>query len=129
MEGECPCGSGLSYAACCEPIISGTAPAPTAVALMRSRYSAFAVGDSEYLLASWLPAMRPRTLELDDSIEWRRLQIRDVTDGGEDDNEGTVEFVAHCWDSERREYRRQHENSRFVRAGGRWFYAEPVFLD
>lgn len=118
----------MSYAECCEPFVSGAAGAPTAVALMRSRYSAFAIGDAAYLLESWLPAKRPATLELDDSIEWRRLQIRDSTGGGEDDDEGTVEFVAHCWDSVRREHRRQHENSSFVRERGRWYYVEPVFL-
>ena len=38
---NCPCGSGLAYEACCGPIIAG-APAATAEALMRSRYSAYA---------------------------------------------------------------------------------------
>jgi SEC-C motif-containing protein len=118
----------MTYAACCEPFHGGSAAAATALQLMRSRYSAFAVGDADYLLASWSPVTRPASLDLDASIEWRRLQIRGVTGGGEDDDAGTVEFVAHCWDSVRREHRRQHENSRFVREGGRWFYVEPVFL-
>ncbi|MCW3040562.1 MAG: hypothetical protein JWM31_2467, partial [Solirubrobacterales bacterium] len=64
----CPCGSGAAFAACCGELHrrrgSGRAAAPTAAALMRSRYSAFAVGDPVYLLASWHPSTRPRSLEL-----------------------------------------------------------------
>jgi SEC-C motif domain protein len=100
--------------------------APTAVALMRSRYSAFAVRDADYLLETWHPSTRPASLDLDPAIEWRRLQISGLTGGTEDDDVGTVEFVAHYWDSTRREYGRQDENSRFARHARRWFYVEPV---
>lgn len=93
---------------------------------MRSRYSAFAVGETGYLLATWHPTTRPATLELDPAIDWRRLQLRGLTGGTETDDEGTVEFIAHYWDSGGRRYGRQHENSRFVRLGRDWFYVEPV---
>ena len=126
MESDCPCGSGAAYAACCEPLHSGAAVATTAVQLMRSRYSAFAVGHVDYLLATWHPATRPATLELDPMLEWRRLRIRSVTAGGQDDDSGTVEFVAHYWDSGRSQYGRQQENSSFARQDGRWFYIEPA---
>jgi SEC-C motif-containing protein len=92
---------------------------------MRSRFSAFAVGDGDYLLETWHPATRPGSLQLDPAIEWRRLRIWGLTDGGEGDEVGTVEFVAHCWDSARRRYGRQQENSRFARLDGQWFYVEP----
>ena len=50
MDGlACPCGLGDDYDACCGRLHAG-APALTAEALMRSRYSAFAVGDAAYLL-------------------------------------------------------------------------------
>jgi len=71
---------------------------------MRSRYSAFAVRDAGYLLATWQPATRPTAVELDPAVEWRRLRIRSLTGGTEDDKAGTVEFVAHYWDSARHEY-------------------------
>lgn len=93
---------------------------------MRSRYSAFALGDSNYLLATWYPATRPGSVDLDPAIEWRRLQIRGMAGGTPDDDVGTVEFVAHYWDSTRNQYGRQHENSRFVRQGQRWFYVEAA---
>ncbi|BBD09151.1 SEC-C motif domain-containing protein [Desulfovibrio ferrophilus] len=51
---DCPCGSGKEYTACCEPIINGT-PAPTAEALMRSRYSAYVVGNIDYIQTSLAP--------------------------------------------------------------------------
>ncbi len=126
METDCPCGSGATYVACCGPLHSGTATAPTAVQLMRARYSAFAVRDARYLVETWHPATRPASVDLDPAVEWRRLRIHGVTDGNEDDEAGTVEFVAHYWDSVRRQYGRLHENSRFARQGRRWFYVEPA---
>lgn len=125
-EAECPCGSGATYGACCGPLHDGAVTALTAKQLMRARYSAFAVRDTDYLLETWHPATRPASLDLDPAVEWRRLQIRGMTGGTEDDLDGTVEFVAHYWDSARTEYGRQHENSKFVRQAGSWFYVEPV---
>jgi SEC-C motif domain protein len=55
---SCPCGAGPSYDRCCGPLHDG-APAPTAEALMRSRYSAFAVGRADHLFRSWHPRTRP----------------------------------------------------------------------
>lgn len=93
---------------------------------MRSRYSAFAVGDPWYLLSSWHPSTRPATLELDPDLEWRRLEIVDGTAGDEDDDEGTVAFVAHWWDAAERRRGQQREHSAFVREDGQWFYVGVV---
>lgn len=91
---------------------------------MRSRYSAFAVGDEPYLLATWHPTTRPRALDLDPDQEWLRLDVLDRTGGGLLHTAGTVEFRAsYRWRGRREEL---HENSRFVREGGRWLYVEPV---
>ena len=125
MESDCPCGSGVMYVTCCGPLHSGSATAATAEQLMRSRYSAFAVGDADYLLATWHPATRPASVNLDPAIEWRRLRIRDLTAGTEDDDAGTVEFVAHYWDSAQQQYGRQHENSSFARRAHSWLYVGP----
>lgn len=87
---------------------------------MRSRYSAFAAGDADYLLASWHPSTRPASIDLDPNVRWVRLDIVARTGGGMLDDEGTVEFRAfHRADGVRGE---QHENSAFVREGGRWYY-------
>jgi SEC-C motif-containing protein len=91
---------------------------------MRSRYTAFAVGDRAHLLATWHPSTRPRGLALDDEVRWTGLEVLAVTGGGLLAAEGTVEFRA--------SYRRggrsgsQHERSRFVREEGRWAYLDGV---
>jgi SEC-C motif-containing protein len=123
---RCPCGSGQAFAACCGPLHrgrgSGRVTAATAERLMRSRFSAFAVGDATYLLASWHPTTRPPTLDLDPGLEWRRLEVVGTTRGGEADDTGTVAFVAHFWDAANRRRGQQQEDSAFVREGGAWFY-------
>jgi SEC-C motif domain protein len=126
MEADCPCGSGMTYVACCGPLHTGVTAARTALELMRSRYSAFVVCDAAYLLATWHPAARPASVDFDPAVEWRRLRICGLTGGTEDHDEGMVEFVAHYWDSARGQYGRQHENSRFARQARRWVYIEPT---
>ena len=118
----CPCGTGLAYADCCGPLHTGVRPAPTAVALMRSRFSAFALGKVGYLLTSWHPDTRPDDLTLDETLTWRRLQIVDTEAGGENDTAGVVEFRAqYVHDGSRHIL---HERSRFERVDGRWRYLD-----
>lgn len=91
---------------------------------MRSRYSAFALGNPDYLLATWHPRTRPTELELDDTLHWYRLDIISTVEGGPFDGAGIVEFEAF--------YRThagagsQHETSRFVREAGTWLYLDGV---
>jgi SEC-C motif domain protein len=123
-DARCPCGGG-AYETCCAPLHAGQA-APTAERLMRSRFSAFALGLGDYLLASWHPSTRPAHSDRDD-IEWRRLQIVDTDAGGPDDATGIVEFRA--------SYRIDgtagvlHERSRFARDDGRWAYLDGDQFD
>ncbi|TYP88060.1 YchJ family protein [Blastococcus xanthinilyticus] len=121
---RCPCGTGLPYAGCCGPRHDGSAPAATAEQLMRSRYSAFAVGDAGYLLATWHPSTRPRTLDLDPALRWTGLDVLATTGGGLLDRAGTVEFRAH-WRSGG-EDGDQYEVSRFVREDGAWSYVDAA---
>ena len=111
----------MPYAECCGPLHDGQ-PADTALALMRSRFSAFAVGDADYLMASWHHETRPRRLTLEDSVSWRRLQIVDTDAGGEDDTTGVVEFRAQYERGGSRHI--LHERSRFARVSGRWVYVD-----
>ncbi|MFT4215893.1 MAG: YchJ family metal-binding protein [Micropruina sp.] len=115
---DCPCGGGR-YADCCAPFLRRETWPPTAEALMRSRYAAFAVADAEYLLRTWHPRTRPESLELDDR-RWDGLEIVERTDGAEDDLMGIVGFVARWSDRGRRGT--LVERSAFVRRGGRWVY-------
>jgi len=123
---SCPCGSERPYAACCGPLHHGEAGAATAEQVMRSRYSACAVGDVPHLLRTWHPRTRPRSLELDASRRWTRLEILRHDQGGPLDAEGVVEFRAH-YAADRAAGTpggSQHESSRFVRVGGRWLYLD-----
>ncbi|MET1042537.1 MAG: YchJ family protein [Microbacteriaceae bacterium] len=123
---RCPCLSGESYGECCGPFHRGDAVAPTALRLMRSRYSAFAVGDADYLLQTWHPSTRPDTLTLDPTDRWYRLDIVASERGGPFDSEGIVEFRAHYRGSDGAGV--QHEVSRFVREDRRWFYVAVTVM-
>jgi SEC-C motif-containing protein len=119
----CPCGLGEDYQSCCGRFHAG-GPAPTAESLMRSRYSAFAVGDTSYLLRTWHPSGRPRTLSLDPALRWTRLVILQTGDGGLFDATGTVQFRAMYV----REGQRGvlAETSTFVRHEKLWSYLGPI---
>jgi SEC-C motif-containing protein len=115
----CPCGGGQVYDDCCGRFHRGLASPPSAEALMRSRFSAFARADPGYLLRTWHPSTRPARLELD-GRRWTRLVVLSTSAGNVFDPGGTVEFAAHYELAGRRGV--QRENSTFVREQGSWFY-------
>lgn len=122
---SCPCGTGQTYDDCCGAIIGG-APALTAEALMRSRYTAFTIGDIGYLAKTLSSAAREDFDEADakqtaDNAKWHGLDVRAVTGGGEHDETGTVEFVAHFGLNGQRNA--HHELAAFEREEDRWVYA------
>ena len=88
---------------------------------MRSRFSAFALGDEAYLRRTWDRTTRPRRIGLDPEMVWTRLEIVGSALGGPLDVEGTVEFRA-FYTAADLESGVQHENSTFRRVGGRWLY-------
>ncbi len=117
----CPCGSGDVYADCCGRWHAGLASgehAPTPEALMRSRYSAYARGLPDYLLATWHASTAPGDLELF-PVKWLGLEVLHSEALGD---AGVVEFVARCRNADGAQ--RMHELSRFVREQGRWFYID-----
>ncbi|MFE8992538.1 YchJ family protein [Streptomyces collinus] len=118
---SCPCGLPQAYEACCGRYHSGAAAAPTAEALMRSRYCAFVKGDAGYLLQTWHPRTRPGTLELDPGMRWTGLEILGTGGGSAFHSAGTVEFRA--------SYRggSLHERSSFERVDGAWVYVDGQF--
>jgi SEC-C motif domain protein len=126
MTRRCPCGTGLPYAECCGPLHEGRTTAATAEQLMRSRYTAFALGDASYLLDTWHATTRPPALELDPSVRWTGLDVLATSGGSPLETAGTVEFRAHYAAGDRAGV--QHEDSRFVRDGGRWRYLNGVAL-
>lgn len=125
MTAPCPCCSGWPYADCCAPWHAG-GDAPTAEALMRSRYSAFARGDAAHLIrtsdAATRATLRPGDFRAAFALVWARLEVVATAAGGVDDAEGVVRFRAH--------YRGPdgdgvlEETSRFRREAGAWVYRD-----
>ncbi|GAA3039227.1 YchJ family protein [Actinokineospora globicatena] len=126
MSERCPCGTGLPYDECCGRAHSGT-PAPTAEALMRSRYTAFTLGDVDYLTRTWHPDTRPVDLTLDPDQRWTRLDILSTEAGTPFHTAGTVEFRAHYTRGGHRDS--LHERSRFTRENGKWLYLDGDIRD
>lgn len=125
----CPCGSAKAFGVCCGPYLSGKALPPSPEALMRSRYSAFAAHDIDYLEATLLPGTggdfdRAGATQWAQSATWTGLEIRDTQAGGPEDDEGIVEFVANFRMGD--EDRVHHETSRFKRQDGRWWYVDGI---
>ena len=121
----CPCNPSATYAACCQPLHEG-APADTAEALMRSRYSAYVLGLRDYLVATWHPSTRPVPFELDDApgLRWFGLEVRRHAQLGNET--AVVEFVARYKPGGAPAVR-LHEISRFERVDGRWLYVDGAF--
>ncbi len=121
----CPCGSGLAFSTCCKLYIRGGKPAPSAEALMRSRYSAYVSGDIDYIIETCLPEGREtidreQTRRWSEESQWKGLQIVDKIAGGPDDTEGTVEFIATYITRGLKDSHR--ERALFKKEDGRWFY-------
>ncbi|WP_317205488.1 YchJ family protein [Janthinobacterium sp.] len=134
---NCPCG-GASFAACCGPYLDGSAIAPSAEALMRSRYTAYTLRDEAYLRATWHASTCPpeRIVGDDESVRWLGLEVKSAlrlrqrkAESASDANSDSVEFVARYKTHGRAH--RLHEVSRFLRApsegGMRWFYVDGSF--
>ncbi|MBN1519487.1 MAG: YchJ family protein [Spirochaetales bacterium] len=123
MSDLCPCGSGRAYTACCGPIISGDKPAPSAEALMRSRYSAYALHKIDHVMASCVHddnIDEEATRRWSEQSTWKGLRILRVERGGPNDQDGLVEFVATYEQNGLAE--EHHETARFVRQDGGWLY-------
>jgi SEC-C motif-containing protein len=123
---NCHCGSELPFEQCCQSIING-APAPTAEALMRARYSAYVVGDINFLNSSLAPDERhdfdlEQAKAWSENSKWLGLTIHAVKDGGEADQAGQVDFTAsYEYQGGRQDHR---ELASFKRLDGVWHYTD-----
>ena len=114
---NCPCYSGQTFDRCCERFISHRELPENATQLMRSRYSAFALEDRDYLLETWHPDLRPTQLSFDSGIRWLGLEIMESEEHGK---KALVEFEASLL--LQGEVSAMHERSEFVLQQGRWLY-------
>lgn len=135
----CPCGSSSGFAGCCEPVLDG-APAASAEALMRSRFTAFVVRDEDHLFRTWHPRTRPAGPYCDPATQFTRLEVHAVEETGApspegdgrgvlDADEAVVEFTARYRGvgADGREVDgAMRERSLFRRRAGRWLYVEAL---
>ncbi len=127
MSKPCPCGrldakkQPLAYVACCGPYLDDGLNAPDAHTLMRSRYSAFVLENTDYLLSTWHSSQRPASLEFEPDVKWLGLQVQN--DKVIDAQHAEVTFVARQRDRTGRAIR-LHERSRFVCENGCWYYVD-----
>jgi SEC-C motif-containing protein len=123
----CPCASGKDFAACCEPYVSGKAAAPTAEALMRARYTSYATGRIDFIEKTHAPESRA-DFDRKASEKWAReskwngLEVVATKDGGADDAQGVVSFVARfSTGGENYEHR---EIATFRKEGSTWYFVD-----
>jgi SEC-C motif-containing protein len=117
----CPCGSKQPYTICCGHYLDDNEAAPTAEALMRSRYTAYTQLHADHVLATWHSSTRPQGLNLaQDASKWIGLEVKRHEQ--QDADHAIVEFVAKYKSNGRAH--RLHEVSNFVREDGRWFYVD-----
>lgn len=121
---NCYCGSNVSFEDCCQVYIKGIQKAPTAETLMRSRYSAYAVRDADYLVATTHSSTRKLhrkedILEWSKSNHWIQLEVLAST-------ETIVKFKAHYLDFQGKA-KVHEEHSTFILENGNWFYVDGEY--
>ncbi len=119
----CICGHKKSFDTCCGRFLGTEQLAKTPEQLMRSRYSAYALGGyGDYLLATWFSATRgdlsAESLS-QKTVDWVQL---DVLSSKQNGDKATVEFNALYREPDHSELQTMHEVSVFQRTAGRWFY-------
>lgn len=123
---NCPCCSGKTYEDCCKPYHKGEKHAPTAEALMRSRFSAFAIPNGEYLMETTLPSKR-KLHNTEDLQEWGEINVWTKLEIVENPSATQVEFKAYYTDEEGKN-QLHHELSDFKKVQNKWYYATGKFL-
>jgi SEC-C motif domain protein len=124
---SCPCGSGLEFAECCEPVINGSIPAETAEKLMRARYAAHVVVQMDFIYESTHPDHRQGydhkgTEEWAANTDWQGLEIIGTQKGGPDDSTGEVEFIARFRAKDVPS--EHHENAQFKKEQDIWYFTD-----
>ena len=120
----CPCGSGKEFKDCCEPLITGVKPATSAEALMRSRYTAYATENVDYILSTThasktAEVKREEVSQWSKNTEWKRLEILSTP------SDDKVEFVAYF--RENGDMKQHHELASFKQEAGKWYFYDAEF--
>lgn len=121
---KCFCDTGLLFENCCGLYLQNNQKAPTALALMRSRYSAYATHNADYLLETTYVSERKyyskaEILKWATTNKWQKLEILSST-------ENTVEFKAYFLDNNQK-IQTHYEFSTFKFENDAWFYFDGKF--
>ncbi|MDQ7005041.1 MAG: YchJ family protein [Ghiorsea sp.] len=121
----CPCKSGKTLDNCCKPYHDNTIDAPTAEVLMRSRYSAFVLGLSDYIWRTWHETTRPDLEILGGlGLKWIDLKIISSEVESNTDDTDTIHFIASFVSGHKG--KTLDEVSSFVKEGGLWYYVDGI---
>lgn len=123
----CPCGSRKEYKDCCKIYLDGKADAPTAEAMMRSRYTAYAKHKVDYIEKTHSIKERDHlsieeTRKWAEESKWLSLEILGIEKGSTEDNTGTVDFVAKYEQSG--QLHEHREKSTFEKVDDKWYFKE-----
>ena len=125
LKKNCLCGSEIKYSLCCEPFHKKTTYPLTAEALMRSRFTAYAARNQDYLLETWSSSKRPEKIDFSkEEAVWTQLEIIKTKKGTQKDNKGIVEFKAY-YSIEDEDFV-MNEISRFIKKADRWLYLDGL---
>lgn len=123
-QDACPCCSGVMFINCCHPMIFMDTPAPTPLALMRSRYTAFVLDNTDYIMGtmklSALDDYHKQTYKIENTVIWQSLEIIKYSKTKPKDKQGTVEFKARYTCKGTSSV--LHERSQFRKINGFWYY-------
>ena len=120
---DCPCHTGEQYDDCCGRFITQNSLPESALELMRSRYSAYALNKPGYLITTWHPHFRPKKLKMETNLKWVNFTIIEhATQGGVAQVEFEAQFISEG------KVGFLHEQSHFVRQKKRWFYTKGDML-
>lgn len=121
----CYCGNNKTYQDCCEVFHKNSGKTETAEQLMRSRYSAFVLGNGDYLMQSHHASTRPikekkEIIKWAKSVQWIKLEVLETSKGNKNDTDGTVTFNAYFY--EHGKVNVIHEKSAFIKENNHWTY-------
>ncbi len=125
VKENCLCGSEIPYSLCCQPFHEHKKKPSTAKCLMRSRFTAYAMQNSSYLLETWVGSNRPKEINFSkEKAEWTKLEIINTKKGCEEDSKGIVEFKAYY--TFNNEKCVMYEISQFQKQSGQWLYLDGL---
>jgi SEC-C motif-containing protein len=121
---KCFCDTGLLFENCCGLYLNNNQKAPSALTLMRSRYSAYAIHNADYLMETTYISERKyysksEILRWAVSNKWQKLEILSFS-------ENTVEFKAYFLDSDNKP-QTHYEFSTFKFENDAWYYVDGKF--